>query len=128
MSTGQCPGSLLLWSAGPDVYLTLRVIFEHQASFGQGVLFWGTVCSDVRILLSYLYLRECLIRARSGLSVTAVHARALHLVFCVVICDYHSALMGNSGSVYCRALLGEFCLTGKILTMSLLLKKDDILL
>ena len=62
----------------------------------------------------YLYLRKCLIRARSGLSVTAVHACALHLVFCVVICDYHSALMGNSGSVYCRGLWGEFCLTGKI--------------
>ena len=83
------------------------------------MLFWGTVCSDVHVLLSYLYLRECLIRARSGLSVTAVHACALHLVFCVVICDYHSALVGNSVSVYCRGLWGEFCLTGKILTMSL---------
>lgn len=83
------------------------------------MLFGGTVGSDVHMLLSYLYLRECLIRARSGLSVTAVHACALHLVFYVVICDYHSTLMGNSGSVYCRGLLSEFCLTGKSLTMSL---------
>lgn len=81
LSTAQCPGSLLLWSVDPDVYLTLRVAFEHQASFGQGMLFWGTVCSDVHMLLSYLYLRECLIRARSGLAVTAVHVCALYLVF-----------------------------------------------
>ena len=51
----------------------------------------GAVCSDVHMLLSYLYLRECLIRARSGLAVTAVHVCALYLVFWVVICDYHSA-------------------------------------